>query len=842
MKARRELIRTISVLLGTSVIAGAMFLNDIVPAGRVSAQARGSRDVATTQPTTVALESEVTEQVASTGVYFEENRGQQHERVRYMTRGSGTTMFLTDTEAVYVLQEAGVQEPVADTPRTATAIYMSLVGADAGSPAVGISELEHKTSYFRGTEANWITGVPNFRAVTVPEIYPGVNITWQGDPAGEAVPVISAAPFADLSRLKWEIRGADSVTVGGEGQLVIEAGDRTMTLPTPVASQNEGDLAASYDVLRASDKAFKIAYRFGSYSPELPVEIRPAEQRAAASAGPSGLRFSTFVGGSNDEVGVSIFVDDSNNILVAGSTSSTNFPTVPGSFDTTNNFWDGFVFKMNPRGTGLIYSTFIGGDSEDYISRMKVDPSGNVYLCGLTKSTDFPTVAGSYDISYNGGNFDAFVTKMNPTGTALIYSTFLGGALDDRAHSLEIDSSGNVYVAGFVFTGNGPIDTSFPTTKGAYDTTPNGNWDAFLTKFNPGGTGLVYSTLFGGSGGEDGQVQVAVDSSGNAYIAGATTSSAPSFPITSGVVQPTRIGSYDCYAAKFDPTGSSLVYSTFLGGSQFEVVNDIKVNANGELYLTGQTSSSNFPVTAGSYDTSQNGGADVFLTRLNPTATALIYSTFIGLESDDIGTSMVMDANEVIYLTGETGSANFPTTVGAFDTTHNGVGDVFILKFDPSLPGSSALLYSTFLGSGNTEAGRAIFVTAPDVVYVTGWTRSVINPMFPTTVGAFDTTPNGVDDAFVTKFVAAPTASGAYVMGRVLTPEGQPFRNANVAISGPNGFLRVALTSSFGYFRIDEVPVGQVYQISVNSKQYQFATQLLEIRSDINDLEFIGLP
>ncbi|QYO67180.1 SBBP repeat-containing protein [Leptolyngbya sp. 7M] len=568
-------------------------------------------------------------------------------------------------------------------------------------------------------------------------------------------------------------------------------------------------------------------------------EIRSAPKETPPTNELTTLGFSTYVGAGNDEEGIDIFVDSSNNVFVAGSTSSTSssdaFPTVPGSYDTSGSGWDGFIFKMNPTGSGLIYSTFIGGSGTEFLADMKVDTAGNVYVTGRTNSSDFPFFAG-FDATYNGGALDGFVTKLNPAGSALVFSTYLGGSSDDRAWGIAIDGSDNVYVSGFTFSSN------FPVTATAFDMTANGSWDAFLTKFNSSGATLAYSTYFGGSGGEDGNVKVAVDSAGNAYIAGAGTSDSPSFPVTAGVIQPARAGSYDLYIAKIDTNvsgPSGLIYSTFLGGTGFENTGPgkIRVNAAGEAHLNGYTQSAGFPTTAGAYDTSHNGGEDAVVIKLNSTATGLLYSTFLGSGGNEQSSGLFITPTGEVFVTGFTTSPAFPVTSGAYDTTHGGSGDVFVAKVDVTgtLTGSASLMYSTFLGAGSEEAGFGIFATAAEVAYVTGYSRGAD---YPTTPGAFDTTWNGVNDVFVTRMQLAASSAQVSIGGRVLDENGYGVPGAIVTLTQANGTTLTYRTNSFGYYRFPEIPAGQTVVVSVLAKGRQYNSQFVLVNEDLTDLNF----
>jgi hypothetical protein len=325
----------------------------------------------------------------------------------------------------------------------------------------------------------------------------------------------------------------------------------------------------------------------------------------------------------------------------------------------------------------LDYSTFLGGTGSDAGAGIAVDRRGSAYVTGFTNSADlpdtpgaFPTTPGAFDRTLDG-NSDAFVTKLNASGSALVYSTFLGGTGADDGEDIAVDASGSAYVVGDTFSGD------FPTTQGAFDTTFNGGIvDAFVTKLNASGSALVYSTFLGGANQDEGN-GIAVQE-GRAYVTGNTQST--DFPTTQGAFDRTQNGSEDAYVTKLNAAGSALVYSTFLGGTSFDQGIDIAVNARGRAYVTGDTGSANYPTTQGAFDTTFNGGAqDAFVTKLNASGSALAYSTFLGGTDSDGGAGIAVREGRA-YVTGGTRSSDYPTTPGAFDTSYNGNSDAFVTK------------------------------------------------------------------------------------------------------------------------------------------------------------------
>ncbi len=393
------------------------------------------------------------------------------------------------------------------------------------------------------------------------------------------------------------------------------------------------------------------------------------------------------------EFGNRLAVDGSGNAYVTGTTKSSNFPTTGNAFDRSQNIppncprcatdvTDGFVFKLNAAGSALTYSTYLGGTEYEAPRGIAVDGSGNAYVTGETLSSDYPTTAGAFSRTYRG-NYDAFATKLNTTGSALVYSTLLGGAAVDNGGQVQVDGGGNAYLLG------ASSSTDFPTTAGAFDTTANGAFDATLTKLNPAGSALVYSTFIG-SPDFDGASGLVVDGGGNAWLSGGT---AAGWPVTPGAFDTTN-NNGDAFVTKVNPAGSAILFSTFVGGSDFDSASDLVLDAAGNVWFTGGTSSADFPATAGAPDTTFNGGGDATIVELNPTLSALLFATYQGGSNAEGGADIARDPTGDIYITGSTFSQDFPVTVGAYDRIWNGDlqifwGDAFVTKLDIDANGST---------------------------------------------------------------------------------------------------------------------------------------------------------
>ena len=474
----------------------------------------------------------------------------------------------------------------------------------------------------------------------------------------------------------------------------------------------------------------------------------------------------------------------------------------------------------------LTYSSFLGGWQDDVGEGIAVDGSGNVYVTGYAQSSDYPATAGAYDSSHNGF-WDVFITKLNSSGSALLYSTFLGGVAYEEGLAIAIDGSGNAYVTG------GTISGDFPTTTGAFDTSSNGGGDAFITKLNSSGNGLLYSTYLGGGvgGGSapaiDGGNAIAVDGMGNAYITGITLCT--DFPTTTGAYDST-LNSTDAFITKLDSTGSALLYSTYLGGSSSDMSYGIALDGSGNAYVTGKTGSGDFPTTTGAYDTSLSGTFDVFITKLNSSGSALPYSSFLGGSGEDGGYGIAVDASGNAYITGATASSDFPTTSGAFDTSFNGgASDVFVSWLASS---GSALLCSTYLGGNDQEEGKGIALDGSGDVFVTGLTLSAD---FPTASSSYDTSFNGNHDAFVTKLDS--TGSALHFYSTFLGGTGLD-RGYAIATDG-NGYAYVTGGSNISS---DFPTTAGAYDPTYNGAWDAFVTKLLarypDIRQPISPIDF----
>jgi len=710
-----------------------------------------------TLPAAAATDARVSESYGKLPLHFESNRGQTHKDVRFLSRGPGYSLYLTASEAVLVLGKpdrdtkrdphSTQASPDAKAQGESVALRMSLVGAARKPLMSGLEEQPGKTNYFIGKDpAKWRTDVPTYAKVHYRGVYPGIDLVYYGNQRQLEYDFV-VAPGADPKKIVLGFKGTDELEIDAQGDLVLHTPGGNIRQHKPVIYQEIDGVRREIDGRYVIKSGKRVGFRLAAYDTTRPLVIDPVV-----------IAYSSYLGGGWSDGASGIAVDADGNAYVTGGTTSPDFPTTAGAFRSAfPGGFDPYVFvtKLNPSGTALVYSTYLGSGSGYNFGRgIAVDAAGNAYVTGETRSSDFPTTPGAFQSAKAGPRENAFVTKLDPTGSALVYSTYLGGSTYDTGTGIAVDADGNAYVTGNAGSAN------FPTTLGAFQPILGGSLDAFVTKLNPAGSALVYSTYLGGSGQEN-NGGIAVDAIGNAYVTGATQSA--NFPTTAGAFQ-TTFGGGGPFVTKLDPTGSALVYSTYLGNSAG--ASAIAVDANGNAYVTGGTYSTNFPTTAGAFQTTYAGGytgystGDAFVTKLDPTGSALVYSTYLGgSDGADSGNGIAVDADGNAHVTGTTNSTNFPTTPDAFQLTYAGGYDVytfrdaFVTKLDPT---GSTLVYSTYLGGNSVDSTRGIAVDAGSNIYVTGSTNS---GNFPTTPGAFQPIghtgagySSNTYDAFIAKF------------------------------------------------------------------------------------------
>ncbi len=454
--------------------------------------------------------------------------------------------------------------------------------------------------------------------------------------------------------------------------------------------------------------------------------------------------YGTYLGGELADQGNSIVVDDAGNMYVAGTTTSTVFPTATGN----EHGVDAFVAKFDATGTAvyIIWVNAATAFAEDNGFGIDIDAAGNAYVTGQTNSPDFCTYFGAvpgYDTTYNGSG-DAYVFKVNPDGSQVDYCTFIGGNDWDVGRDIAVNADGEAIITG------GTWSADFPTTSGAPAENLAAQRDSFVARLDAAGTSLSFGTFLGGGGQDEGR-SIDLDSDDKVIITGWTNSA--NFPTTNGAWEQTYGGNFDAFLAKIDLDDNNLNYATYLGGSDEDRGYGVAVDAADNAYVTGSTFSTDYPTTANAFDTSHNGNYDGFVTKFNPDGSALVYSTYLGGSNADWSNGIAVDASGRAVISGETWSTDVPTTTLAFAPVISGSRDAFVMQFDYA---GDDLLYSTFLGGSDWEIGTAVATDGAGTLYTTGKTNS---RDFPTTFDAYDPTHNGDYDAFVSRLIIPDTSA-----------------------------------------------------------------------------------
>ena len=767
---------------------------------------------------------------------FERNDGQSDPQVRFTSHGSGYALALTSTGAIF---EFGgkpakpsrlISSSKAETPLNRGAeARINLLGARPGLRVSGVGELPGRANYFIGNDrSKWRTNVPTYSRVKYAGVYPGIDLVYYGNQR-QLEYDFAVSPGADPNAIALTVEGA-APTIGKQGDLILTANGDDLVFRRPHIYQDTRAGRQSIEGQYALRKN-RVSFQVAAYDRSRPLIIDPV------------LSYSTLLGGDFDDSGNAIAIDSAGDAYITGFTCSDNFPVSATAFQKSNaggsghcsslggqQFMDVFVTKLNPRGTKIVYSTYLGGSGEDIGAGIAVDSSGNAYVDGVTNSVNFPTTAGAMQTTcapenvWNNStctlisvestcgspadNFNGFVTKLNPTGSALIYSTYMGGTGNDGLDAIAIDAQGEAYVAGHatsepsadVSCGSPPnffpVSFVWPTTATGFQTLnaniqqplTQENFYVVFSKLTADGSGLAYSSDLSGpgtGGGNSGSVNtalgIATDSTGNAYLTGYANDSG--FPVTTGAFQCTTCSAPnapDAFVAKFNPTLSgtaSLIYSTRIGGNGGDFGYGIGVDSAGNAYVGGSTGgsqntnpSSNFPTTTGAFQASCPtaafgcNGTSGWITKFNPAGSQLVYSTYLGgptSASNNQVFGIAVGPGDDAFVTGYSNDPAFPLLNSI--QTLAGVQNVIVSELNPA---GSALSFSTFLGGSGVDAGNGIATDSAGNIFVSGETGSTNGtmPFFPTTTGAFQTgcgdagACNGFVDGFVSRISGTPLA------------------------------------------------------------------------------------
>ncbi len=722
-------------MLFVALTLGVLVLVSFVPASNRTAFSHSSNPAVTSACPGASMAP-----TAQLPISFEANQGQANSQARFLAHGPGYSFLLTPQEALLALDSSRPAAAVEDSPFAPALADPGALASASGGAVVGMQFLNANpqpeitgeqplpgvVNYLLGNNpANWHTNIPTYTQVRYHNIYPGIDLIFYGS-QGHLEYDFVVSPGSDPSQIHLNFTGANRLSLDAQHALLLHLSSGDLSEGAPVIYQEINGARQQVASRYVLQGATEVGFALGHYDASQPLVIDPS------------VFFSTYLGGSGNDYVKSIAIDSSCNIYLTGATNSTDFHTtnaLQGGFGGGSD--DAFVTKISADGSTLLYSTYLGGSGSDWGNGIAVDSAGNAYITGVTFSSDFPTQnalqsafgtnaidnafvaelnAAGTGLTYstylggnNGmtwgndiavdsagnayvtggtsstsfptqnalhaslaGNANAFVAEVAAGGASLVYSTYLGGSNYDYGASIVVDSAGDAYITGTTHSSNFP-------THNPLQSSYQGGGDAFVAKVGPNGTPLVYSTYLGGSGADSGY-GIAVDSAGNAYVTGSTSST--NFP-THAPLQASNAGSTDAFVAKINPAGSALVYSTYLGGSNTDEASSIVVDSAGNAYITGSTSSTNFPLQS-ALQTSNAGGADAFVARLNAAGSLLLYSSYLGGSGNDWGASIAVDGVGYVYIVGATASSNFPTANPI--QSYGGMEDGFLAKMNLMAP------------------------------------------------------------------------------------------------------------------------------------------------------------
>ena len=728
MNSVRRTLRVVSLGLLTASSLG-------VPGERHAHAERAVPETRTSDGTRVPQSASLAHPIGSP-LHFEPNRGHADSSPGYLARGKGYQLSLGTHGATLALLRGDFVEsgPHASSAarasaRTPVIITMHVVGGRNVEP-VGEAALASTSHYFVGSDsAKWRPSVENYARVRYEGVLPGVDLVYYGNAERELEYDWRLAPFVSPRSIEVAFDGVESIRIETDGSAVLRLpGGAELRKPAPTAYQTSAGGERVTVACRYQLRGRHLGFVVDGHDPSRALVIDPV------------LLYSTYLGGSSHDQMFGAATDAAGNTYLVGYTSSTLFPTFdPLQPTLAGGVYDAFVCKLNASGA-LVYSTFLGGHGSDFGYAIAADAAGNAYVTGVTFSTDFPTRSALQPAP--GGKQDAFVAQISPDGSALVYSTYLGGSEDDYAQGIALNA-GSAFVVGASFSNNFPKLAPLQATL-------RGSSDAFLSKLSPSGTSLVYSTYLGG-GDMDAAHGVGVDAAGNATVVGTTGSN--NFPLVAPLQPSFGGGSYDAFVSKLNAAGSALLYSTYLGGTFNDEAFAVAVQSSGPATVVGATISSNFPVRgAPQPNLASAGESDAFVTRLNAAGTSLIYSTYLGGSGDDSASSVGLDASNSAYVVGSTNSNDFPQNRSITgQSSYHGQSDGFISALDPS---GAPFYYSSYLGGSGEDHAVGVAVQPNGLTHVVGNTVSsdfpVLNAVLSNIVGA--------QDGFVTRLPGIPVA------------------------------------------------------------------------------------
>jgi len=650
-------------------------------------------------------------------------RGSEASGHTFITRVSRHTVAFTASGAVIERPgQDGSHQPQAALRFVGTRRHVQ--PQPAGPPA-GIA------NYFTGSHPEqWRIGVPLFKAIKYANLYPGIDLIYYGNQNRLEYDLV-VAPGASWRTIRLAFGGAKKIEIDGEGNLRLRRSSGWVTHGRPVVYQSAQSGRREVSGQFVFRGGHEVGFDIGAYDPSRPLIIDPT------------LAFASYLGGSGDDYGHAIAIDSSGCAYVVGETGSTDFPALGAEQAFMAGDTDVFVTKWNATGTGLVYSTYIGGSNRDVGLGVAVDTAGDAYVTGFTYSEDFPITPGALRAGFVGDS-KAFVLELNPDGNELIYATFLGGSGDDYGAGIAVDAAGEAHVAGYT------ASVDFPTTMGAFQPYyGGGSYDGFLAKLNAVGSALVYATYLGGVA-NDTAAGVALDPSGNIYVTGQTQSA--NFP-TVNPLQATGSESA-AFVVKMNATGQ-VQYATYLGGTGLNNGTAIAADVVGNAYVTGFTDAPDFPVTPNAYQPVNNGSYDVFVAVLDAYGSNILNATYLGGSGSDSSYGIALDGSGDIFIAGSTNSMDFPVYAAA-QSAYGGGGDAFVAALSNQL---NSLESATYFGGSGSDVAAGIAADSAGDAYITGWTSSGGTSLsIPITPGVFQPISMGGIDAFLAQLssVSAP--------------------------------------------------------------------------------------
>ncbi|MEZ5394849.1 MAG: SBBP repeat-containing protein [Bryobacterales bacterium] len=648
---------------------------------------------------------------------FQANRGQAPSQNKLLARGAGYSLMLTDQHATLAL-------------RGGAAVRMRWLGANPSATVEANAPVQARTHYLKGSQADWITGVENFERAVYHDVYPATDLLFHGARGGLEYD-FRLRPGADPLAVKLQFEGVDRFEIAKNGDLILHVGDAELVQRKPVAWQDgphgrelvqarfrplgqgrfgfdlgrydrsrtlivdpfidyatylgKGDVDVLSDVaVDSAGNAYVVGYTASS---DFPVNVGDQSQGGQEDAflaklSPDGvtLIYATFIGGGDLDRAWGVAVNDAGEAFVVGETRSDDFPTSVNAFLQRfgGGARDGFAVKVSASGSSLAWSTYLGDTDDDWANGVAIDEQGSAYVCGGTWSSRFPTTAGVVQEGFGGDDSDAFVIKLDPMGSRAEFSTFLGGSRDDEARSIALGPAGDVYVTGFTRSNN------FPLSAGAFQSSRSGGEDAFVSKLNPTGSRFGFSTLLGGGESDYGNA-IAVDLFGDVYVAGSTASD--NFPTRTPGLYPNYAGGIDAFVTKFDTSGGTPLYSTYLGGRREDAANGVAVDPNGFVSVVGHTKSEDFPVSDANVIQGQRAdeSGDGFWSRLSEDGRYLLDSTYLGGDRLDEARAVALGDNGSVYVGGRTLSNNLAVTTGSYQQKRSGEDDGFLFRIVDNL-------------------------------------------------------------------------------------------------------------------------------------------------------------